>query len=196
MSDASDGELVRRHVAGERGAFEELVARHRNRVYAVALRMCGRHEDALDIAQDVFVSAFRKLATFRQEALFTTWLHRLTVNAALDLARKRSRRETQPLEEAVAVPDSGPGPEDAAVRADRANAVQRALLRISPEFRAVVVLHDLHDLDYAQVADALGIPLGTVKSRLHRARLELAKYLGHLEPDEHRRPSKVVSPDE
>lgn len=183
IASASDDQLVRRHLAGEAGAFHEIVVRHRNRVYAVALRVCGRSEDALDVTQDVFVTAFRKLSSFRGEALLTTWLHRLAVNAALDLARRRSRRDHAPLEEVPEQADAEPGPEEHAVAAQRAAEVQRALLRLSPEFRAVIVLHDLQDLDYAGVADALGVPLGTVKSRIHRARIELARLLGHLEPD-------------
>lgn len=196
LADLSDGELVRRHVEGVRGAFEEIVTRHRNRVYAVSLRICGRQEDALDVVQDVFVAAYRKLSSFRQEALLTTWLHRLAVNASLDLARRKSRRDHPSLETIADVADAAAGPEDLAIRADRAAAVQRALRAITPEYRAVVVLHDLQDLDYAQVAEVLGVPLGTVKSRIHRARIELAKLLGHLEPAEGERPSKVVTPDE
>ncbi len=192
----SDTELVRRHVAGETGAFEELVSRHRSRVYAVALRISGRHEDALDVSQEVFVNAFRKLGSFREEALFTTWLHRMTVNAALDLARRRSRRDATPLDVIGEVADSRMGPEDAAIRADRAAAVQKALTKLTPEYRAVIALHDLQDLDYAQTAETLGVPLGTVKSRLHRARLQLAKLLGHLEPSAGERPSKVAKSDD
>jgi RNA polymerase sigma-70 factor (ECF subfamily) len=190
FADAADEELVRRHVAGEQGAFEEIVARHRNRVYAVALRVCGRPEDALDVTQDVLVSAFRKLSSFRAEALLTTWLHRLAVNAALDLARRRSRRDHSSLDEIGDRADASAGPEEHAVAAQRAVEVQRALAKLTPEFRAVIVLHDLHDLDYAGVADALRLPLGTVKSRIHRARLELARLLGHLEPDAPSAPSK------
>jgi len=178
-----DHELVRRHLAGDSDAFREIVARHRERVYALAVRICGRPEDALDVTQDVFVGAFRKLSTFRYEAMLSTWLHRMTVNAALDLARRRSRHEHAPLEDAAAVGDPAPGPEEHAVAALRAAAVHRALSSLSPEFRAVIVLHDLHDLDYRGVADTLGLPLGTVKSRIHRARLELARVLRDLEPE-------------
>ena len=193
---ASDEDLVRRYVAGDQAAFSEIVSRHRNRVYAVALRVCGRPEDALDVTQDVFVSAYRKLSTFRAEALLTTWLHRLTVNAALDLARRRTRRDHASLDDAGETPDPSPGPEERGVAAHRATEVRRALARLSPEFRAVIVLHDLHDLDYQGVAEALVLPLGTVKSRIHRARIELARLLKHLEPDAPSAPSKEARSDE
>ncbi|MCA1833798.1 MAG: RNA polymerase sigma factor [Actinomycetota bacterium] len=192
--DASDADLIGRHLAGEGRAFDEIVSRHRNRVYAIAFRICNRHEDALDVTQDVFVTAYRKLSSFRQEAQLTTWLHRLAVNAALDLARKRSRRDHRSLEAAEQLADDAPGPDEYAAASVRAAEVQRALARLSPDHRAVVVLHDLHDLDYAEVAAALGIPVGTVKSRLHRARLELARSLKHLEPIEGEPPSKVEKP--
>jgi RNA polymerase sigma-70 factor (ECF subfamily) len=194
MNDASDADLVRRHLDGDRGAFDEIVTRHRNRVYAVALRICNRHEDALDVTQDVFLAAYRKLSGFRQEALLTTWLHRLAVNAALDLARKRSRRDHPSLDDAVEMADAAPGPDEVAADSVRAAEVRRALASLSPEYRAVVVLHDLQDLDYAAVAAALDVPVGTVKSRLHRARLELARALRHLEPIEGEPPSKVERP--
>lgn len=191
-----DLELVRRFLGGEQQAFAELVARHRDRVFAIALRICGRREDALDVTQEVFLTAFRKLSSFRQEALLSTWLHRLTVNAALDLARRRSRRDHTSLDDVPDAPDPSAGPEEHAIAAHRAAAVQRGLMMLSPEFRAVIVLHDLHDLDYAGVADALGIPVGTVKSRIHRARLELAKTLRYLEPDTPSATSKLVRDDD
>jgi RNA polymerase sigma-70 factor (ECF subfamily) len=189
VSDTGDDDLVRRHLAGDAPAFRTLVERHRNRVYAVALRICGRPEDALDVTQDVFVNVYRKLGDFRHDAQFTTWLHRMTVNAALDLSRRRSRHEHAPLEDAAALSDPAAGPEEHAVAAHRAAVVQRALASLSPEFRAVIVLHDLHDLDYAGVARALDLPLGTVKSRIHRARLELARILRDLEPNAGNAPS-------
>lgn len=196
MSDAPDAELIRAHLAGDVRAFEALVARHRTRVYAVALRVCGRPEDALDVCQEVFITAFRKLGTFRQEALLSTWLHRLTVNAALDLARRRSRRDHPSLDVLEARPDPAAGPEEIAMASHRAVAVQAALAKLGPDHRAVVVLHDLNDLDYAGVAEALDIPVGTVKSRLHRARVELARLLKHLEPEVGGTSSKVRSHDD
>lgn len=176
----SDHELVRRYIDGDARAFDELVARFERRVYAVAFRMCGNPEDARDVSQEVFLNAMRALKRFREEAQLSTWFHRVTVNASLDHMRKRKRRSSTPIEDVAEQPSSDPGPEDAAAGAARAAEVHRALSRLSSEHRAVLVLHDLEDLDYAEAATALDIPVGTVKSRIHRARIEMAKLLGHL----------------
>jgi RNA polymerase sigma-70 factor (ECF subfamily) len=180
VSDSPDDELLARYRAGERAAFDEIVERHERRVFAIALRICRHHEDARDVTQDVFVTALRSLASFRGDAALTTWLHRVTVNASLDLVRKRQRREGSNVEELEDHPAPEAGPESHAIDSVRAREVHRALGRIPAEQRAVIVLHDLQDLDYAEVAAALQIPVGTVKSRIHRARLALAKELGHL----------------
>jgi RNA polymerase sigma-70 factor (ECF subfamily) len=154
------------------------VERHERRVYNLALRMTGREEDARDAAQDAFLTALRKLSSFRGEAAFTTWMHRVTVNACYDLLRKRQRQpmldrgdEDLPKPEPTPVPDHA---DDAALSID----VQRALLEVPEDFRVVMVLHDVQDLPQDEVAAILGIPVGTVKSRLHRGRVALAKALG------------------
>jgi RNA polymerase sigma-70 factor (ECF subfamily) len=146
--------------------------------------MCGPDE-ALDVAQDVFVNALRALRSFRGDAQLGTWFHRVAVNASLDHLRRR-KKVPAPLETAGDRPDPAVGPEDRAVASARAAEVQRALGRLSIEHRAVLVLADLQQLDYSEVASALDIPVGTVKSRIHRARLEMARMLGHLrtEPDQ------------
>ncbi len=184
MDETTDQELLRRYRLGDGRAFDEIVDRYERRVWAVAIRMVGHTEDARDVSQDVFVSAMRSLRTFREEAQLSTWFHRVTVNAALDLLRKRKRGLARPLEEVREQASDLPGPEMHAVASARAREVQSALTRLSEEHRAVLVLHDLQDLDYAEVSAALGIPLGTVKSRIHRARSEMAKMLGHLRDTE------------
>jgi RNA polymerase sigma-70 factor, ECF subfamily len=180
MEPASDAELLERYRLGDVSAFDEIVDRYERRVWAVALRMVGHAEDARDVSQEVFVSAIRALRTFREESQLSTWFHRVTVNASLDLLRKRKRADARPLEEVQEQASDSPGPEAHAVGATRAAEVQKALTRLSEEHRAVLVLHDLQDLDYGEVSAALGIPLGTVKSRIHRARVEMARMLGHL----------------
>ena len=182
--DAPDGELISAYVGGDPRAFDAIVDRYERRVYGVALRMCGDAEDARDVTQEVFVNALRALRTFRGDAQLSTWFHRVAINASYDHARKRKRRLAQPIDDEHDRADEGPGPEESAVAASRAAAVHRALAAISAEHRAVIVLHDLQGLDYPEVAEALGIPLGTVKSRIHRARVELAKRLGHLRETE------------
>ena len=180
----TDEELVARYKAGEERAFDEIVERYERRVYSIALRMSGNTDDAADITQDVFISSLRALRKFRGDAKLSTWLHRVAVNAALDHVRRRKRRPMQATDELPDRPSTDPGPEEEAERAARAAEVHRALSDISDDHRAVIVLHDLQGLDYAGVADALGVPVGTIKSRIHRARVELAQRLGHLRETE------------
>ena len=180
MTEGEDRELVERYARGESRAFDTIVERYEQRVYGIALRMTGNIEDARDAMQEVFISAFRALRNFRGDAQLSTWMHRVAVNASLDVLRKRKRHVTHPLEEAGDRPSDDVEPDEAAARAARAVEVQRALQAVREEYRAVLVLHDLQDLDYAQTADALEIPVGTVKSRLHRARMEMAVLLGHI----------------
>jgi RNA polymerase sigma-70 factor (ECF subfamily) len=174
-----DEDLVRRFLSGDRGAFSVLVERHEKRVYNLALRMTGREEDARDAAQDAFLTALRKLSSFRGEAAFTTWLHRVTVNACYDLLRKRQRQPLLDRGDDVPKPEPPPVPDhadDASLSID----VQRALLEVPEGFRAVMILHDVQDLPQEEIAAILGIAVGTVKSRLHRGRVALAKAL-HVE---------------
>jgi RNA polymerase sigma-70 factor (ECF subfamily) len=136
--------------------------------------MTGREEDARDATQDAFLTALRKLSSFRGEAAFTTWMHRVTVNACYDLLRKRQRApllergDDLPAREPPPAPDPA---DDLSLSID----VQRALMSVPEDFRAVMILHDVQDLPQEEVAAALGIPVGTVKSRLHRGRIALAK---------------------
>ncbi len=174
-----DEDLVRRYLDGDVQAFGTLVERHERRVYNLALRMTGREEDARDATQDAFLSALRKLKSFRGEAAFTTWMHRVTVNACYDLLRKRQRA---PLLHERDDDDRPPRPEpaspDHAEAVDLSIDVRRALLEVPEDFRAVLILCDVQDLPYDEAAAALGVPVGTVKSRLHRGRVALARALG------------------
>jgi RNA polymerase sigma-70 factor (ECF subfamily) len=182
MSESRDEDLVRRYLEGDVSAFGVLVERHERRVYNLALRMTGREEDARDATQDAFLAALRKLRTFRGEAAFTTWLHRVTVNACYDLLRKRQR---QPLLHERSEDDgprrAEPESPDHADATDLSIDVQRALLRVPQDFRAVLILHDAQDLPYDEVAAIVGVPVGTVKSRLHRGRVALGRALGARE---------------
>lgn len=189
-TDPSDAHLVDRARAGHEEAFGILMRRHERRVYNLCYRMMGRREDARDAAQDAFASAYRRLESFRGDAAFTTWLHRIAVNACYDMLRKR--RAELPLDE-VPEPPAGPDP---AERASIAVDVQRALLEVPVEFRAALVLHDVHQLPYEEVAKILGVPVGTVKSRLHRGRVFLGRILaGQTDgPDELREPGKPGEP--
>ncbi len=180
-----DEDLIRRYLDGDARAFEVLVERHERRVYNLALRMTGREEDARDATQDAFLSALRKLKGFRGEAAFSTWLHRVTVNACYDLLRKRQRA---PLLHERGDDEGPPRPEpaspDHADAVDLSLDVQRALMEVPPDFRATLILCDVQDLPYEEAASILGVPVGTVKSRLHRGRAALGRALGTPAPRE------------
>lgn len=169
---ATDQELVRLFTQGDPAAFEELVRRHEQRIYNLSLRMLGRPEDARDATQETFMAALRKLPTFRGDSALSTWLHRVAVNSCYDILRRRKRRAEESMPE-----EPGPAPGDVAESSSEAVDVQRALSEVPEEFRAVLILHDVQDLPYEEIADIIGVPVGTVKSRLHRGRVGLARLL-------------------
>jgi len=179
-SGERDEDLVRRFLSGDRAAFAALVGRHERRVYNLALRMTGREEDARDATQDAFLTVLRKLSSFRGEAAFTTWLHRVAVNACYDLLRKRKRQpllerrgdEDRPAAEPPPVPDH-------ADASDLSIDVQRALLEVPEDFRVVMILHDVRDLPQEEVAQILGVPVSTVKSKMYAGLDLLARKLHH-----------------
>jgi len=177
---ASDAELLRAHVDGDPDAFAELVRRHRDRLWAVALRTLGEPEEAADALQDALLSAFRRADTFRGEAAVTTWLHRIVVNACLDRLRRRRARRTEPLPDDLDRETAYPGADDVADRVVVSLDVQAALATLPPEQRAALVLVDLQGFPVADAAAVLDCPVGTVKSRCARARARLTPLLVHL----------------
>lgn len=181
----TDAELVAAHVAGDPEAFGEVVRRHRDRLWAVALRTTGDREEAADAVQDALVSALRGAATFRGDSAVTTWLHRIVVNACLDRARRRAVRPTRPLEEEVGSGDDGVRTgaalavvEDATPHVEAQLDVTAALARLPEAQRAALVLVDMYDVPVAEAAQVLGVAVGTVKSRCSRGRVALAELLG------------------
>ncbi len=189
-SEPSDAELLRRHVAGDAQAFGMLFARHRNRLWAVALRTMGDPSDAEDGLQDALVSAYRRAGTFRGDSAVTTWLHRVVVNACLDRIRAGKVRATDPLPEQLdeAVADGtvtgspAPDPETVALATERRDAVLAALAQLPVEQRAALVLVDMEGYSVAEAAAILDCAVGTVKSRCARGRTRLAGLLGWLRP--------------
>ena len=177
-AERSDAELLRAHVGGEDGAFEELVRRHRDRMWAVALRTTRDREEAADGLQDALISAYRAAGSFRGESAVTTWLHRIVVNACLDRMRRRQTRATLQL------PEEGPhepaDTRDRVAERDTRMVVEAALGQLPPEQRAAIVLVDIEGWSVAETAGMLGVPEGTVKSRCARGRARLAVLLGHL----------------
>ena len=176
----ADERLVQRFQEGNAGAFEELVARHSTRVYNLCLRILGDPEEAADASQDTFLSALRKLHQFRGEAAFTTWLHRVTVNACYDSLRRKRRRPM--LHVVTGEDDDRPEPSlpspDHADRVILSVDVAAALHRVPEEFRIALVMADVEDLPYEEIASVLEVPLGTVKSRVFRGRAALGRVLG------------------
>ncbi|HZG01968.1 MAG TPA: RNA polymerase sigma factor SigM [Streptomyces sp.] len=178
-----DRELLARHVAGDPHAFGEVVRRHRDRLWAVALRVLGDREEAADAVQDAFVSAYRAAHTFRGQSAVTTWLHRITVNACLDRARKTASRRTSPiaeperLEQLLEPHESAAGP---AERQDLHRQLIAALSELPPEQRAALVLVDMQGYPVAEAARILGVAVGTVKSRCARGRARLLPLVAHL----------------
>lgn len=179
----SDRELLARHVAGDPDAFGEIVRRHRDRLWAVALRTLGDREDAADAVQDALVSAFRAAHTFRGQSAVTTWLHRITVNACLDRARKADVRRTAPVSDAERFDEllePHESPEAPAERGELQSELVRALATLPAEQRAALVLVDMQGYPVAEAAEVLGVPTGTVKSRCARGRARLLPLLSHL----------------
>lgn len=175
--DASDRELLQQHVDGDPEAFGELARRHRDRLWAVALRTLGDPDEAADAVQDALVSAFRSAAGYRGEAAVTTWLHRVVVNACLDRARRGAVRRAVPLPE----PEAGPAdPRDRLADRERALDVEAALATLPVEQRAALVLVDVQGYPVEEAAQILGVPAGTVKSRCARGRARLVPLLAHL----------------
>jgi RNA polymerase sigma-70 factor (ECF subfamily) len=192
----SDEVLVGKYLAGDERAFSVLVERHQTRVFNVALRVLGDPEDARDATQDAFVSMLRKLSQFRGESAFTTWLHRVTLNSCYDILRKRRRQPMLRLvgDEDDPLPDTGPPVPDHADATVASIEVARALQLIPEEYRVTMVLADIQDLPYEEIARVLDVPVGTVKSRVHRGRIALARAMGLDAPD--REPTSAPRPSE
>ncbi len=188
--DAQDRALLAAHVDGDEDAFGQLVARHRSRLWAVALRTLGDREEAADALQDALLSAYRAAGSYRGEAKVTTWLHRIVVNACLDRVRRQAARPTVPLLERQG--GDAPDPRDALSERETALEVEAALAALPFDQRAAILLVDVHGMPVEDVAAVLGVPAGTVKSRCSRGRARLALSLGHLRnrPD----PAPVTPP--
>jgi RNA polymerase sigma-70 factor (ECF subfamily) len=177
---AEDRELIRRYLEGDVSAFDELMRAHEDRVFAICLRMMRDRDSALDATQDVFLTVFRKADRYKEQAAFSTWLYRVAVNTCYDHLRRQKRKRTTSMPDHLDPSDPRSGDEfnAAELRPD----IETALAGLTPEFRAAVVLVDLDGMSLEGAADTLEIPVGTVKSRVFRARRQLAKDLGNFAP--------------
>jgi len=172
-----DAQLIEATLAGQSTAFGELVTRYQDRLYNGVVHVTGSTEDARDVVQDAFVQAFVKLNTFRGGSAFYTWLYRIAMNLAISHCRRR-RRPTVSIERSREATGSEPvdqsdGPTAGLEQDDRVTQVRQALASLSDEHRTVLVLREMEECSYESIADMLDLPIGTVRSRLHRARLQL-----------------------
>lgn len=191
-AELSDAELLALHVEGDAEAFGELFGRHRDRLWAVALRTMGNPEDAADGLQEGMIAAFRRAGSFRGDAAVTTWLHRVVVNACLDRLRAMKVRRTDALPDdledradrgsLVSATDAELDPAELAVADERRRMVLAALDTLAPDQRAALVLVDMEGYSVAEASQMLGVAEGTVKSRCFRGRAKLAPLLGVLAP--------------
>ena len=189
VSRPSDAELVRRFKEGDREAYSEVVRRYQNRVFSMCLRWMGSRSIAEEVAQDVFLALFKALPRFRGDAQLSTWVYRVTVNHCKnrDLYRRRRAHgrhdsihgsrddDDAPVRQYA---DEGPGTESRTHQSEASALLQEALNALDEDQRQIIVLRDVEDLSYEEIAEILELPKGTVKSRLHRARHELARKLG------------------
>ena len=182
---STDDLLVLRFQQGDKAAFEELVGRHRDRIYNYLRAMAGSDSDAEDLTQEAFIRAYVNAHSFRRESSFHTWLYRIAYNAYLDSARKQKRRPTLSLDQPISedddatpdVPDPGEGPEQHAQRMEMQEVLSNALQDLPERLRSVVVLHDVYGYSYEEIAVVARCPLGTVRSRLFHARQRLRRKL-------------------
>jgi RNA polymerase sigma-70 factor (ECF subfamily) len=183
---ADDRELIAASLQGRTSAFGELVTRYQDRLYNTVYRLVENGEDARDIVQEAFLSAFQSLRSFKGDSLFFTWLYRIAVNAAMSYKRK-PRLVHLPGGEGLAEPcqtSDASRPEHAMEMAEEEKRVHAALNRLSPEHRAVLVMKDMEGQKYEEMAEILQVPIGTVRSRLHRARLEMRHILLRNSPEQ------------
>jgi RNA polymerase sigma-70 factor, ECF subfamily len=196
---ATDGALIARAQAGERAAMEELLRTHRPRLAAVCRRMCANAHDAEDATQEALISIVRGLQRFDGRSSFVTWSHRVATNACLDGLRYSARRPATSLDRALDPHRTSTINEPSVASRDEATSARidmaAALHQLPEDFRLVVVLRDVGDLDYQEISDRLGIPIGTVKSRIARGRSLLAGIIGN-KPDPQRRQTPLQDNDQ
>ena len=186
MTREDEARLVRDIRAGDGDAFETLVREHQTRVYNLALRMMGNPEDALDISQETFLKAWRTFGKFRGECSLGSWLYRIATTLSIDLMRKNKRRQQDKLVSlddpgedgrAMELPDLSGDPQAALERAEGRRAVWECMEELPREQKLILILRDVNGLSYEEIGEALALELGTVKSRIFRARAKIAKML-------------------
>jgi RNA polymerase sigma-70 factor (ECF subfamily) len=179
--------LIERSRRGDVAAFDQLVRAYERTLFNTAYRLCGSHDDAADMAQEAFVRAWNNLKSFRGDSAFSTWLHRIVTNVFLDDRKRKRARPQQSLDEALDLEESSvqrqfedpaPGPQALAESDERRRLLERAIATLPEAQRVMVVLYHTQGLAYEEIAEITQLPMGTVKSRLNRARLALRDRLG------------------
>lgn len=174
---AQDAELLLRVLDGDHAAFDQIMRNHEDRVFSVCLRIMGNREQALDATQETFLTSFRKADQFKGNAALGTWIYRIAVNTCYDQLRKQKRRRTDPIPDYLDPADHSA--EDAVESAGLRPEIEQALAAIPQDFRSAVILSDIEGMGLPEIAEVLGVPLGTVKSRVFRGRRLLARELGN-----------------
>jgi RNA polymerase sigma-70 factor (ECF subfamily) len=186
QSYPDDSVLIERTQRGDRQAFDDLIRKHEKRAYQYAFRLTSNPEEAGDVVADAFVRVFSALHNFKGQSAFTTWLYRILTNCFLDMRKREKSRPTTSLEAALVtdegdlerqVEDDAPSPHMEAEKSERERAVEKAVLQLPEYQRAMITMYHVENLSYEEIADALDLPIGTVKSRLNRARLSLRELL-------------------
>jgi len=183
---SEDSILIERFQNGDKGAFDALVQKHQARAYQYAFRLTRNPDDAADVVADAFVRVYRALQTFKGDSAFTTWLYRIETNCFLDMRKKKNARPTTSLDSALnlgdgevelQVEDHSPTAQDEAERSQRMSAVEEAVQKLPEYQKAMIIMYHAESMSYEEIAEALNLPIGTVKSRLNRARLSLRQLL-------------------
>ena len=198
MTRQEEEKLIARVLSGDVNAFEPLVTENQTKVYHLALRLLGNEADAADAAQDAFVRAYTSLSSFRGDSRFSVWLYRLTNNICIDYLRRQKRQNNVSMETEdedgestqLDIPDETWSPETLAERAEDARAVRAAMAALPDDLREILTMREIGGLSYEELADTLGLELGTVRSRLNRARKKLCAILLESGNFSDARPSK------
>ena len=185
LTREQEAQIVQRVLQGDVNAFEKLVLEYEKSVYAITQRMTGNAEDAADMTQETFIKAYNSLSSFRGDSKFSVWLYRIATNVCLDFLRSRSRKPTVSLsmedddgeEVELDIADESQSPERLLERGLTRDAVRRGLNALSPEYRQILLLREIQGLSYEEISDVLTLEVGTVKSRIFRARKRLCAFL-------------------
>ena len=194
MTREDELDIIRRVLDGDVNAFEQIVLTHQKNIYNLALKMVGNPDDAFDITQDAFLRAYNSLASFHGDSKLSVWLYRLTSNICIDFLRKKKRRNEVSLtvqdddeeDQLLQIPDERFSPESEVERTEQREAIRAGLMQLPENDRQILVLRELNGLSYEEIAETLELELGTVKSKLFRARKKLCSFLlkdGNFSPD-------------